>query len=412
MRKLKLYLIYFLSGLFFSGLIMTSCDNTDEPETNKNEFLISSEVKFTISTADAKAKLLMFQVLVPETSAFGVAAQNDVDVLKMTYKTTFKNTNIQASGLVCTPKTPGNYPVLCFQNGTNTEHAKAPTANPKDELFSILESVASMGFIVVVPDYIGFGSSAQLTHPYLHAESTVQSILDMLRAVQEWGNDEKVEAKPTKDLYIFGYSQGGWATMQLQKIIEKNYASEFSLKASSCAAGPYSLEYMNEFITGKTEYPMPYFLAYLLNAYTSIGLVPNSLSDFIQAPYATKIPGLFDGKHSGGTINSELTTQMSTLLTSEYRTGYATNTKFAGIKSAFLANSIEAWNISTPTRLYHGGNDEYIPVSLSQKMLADFKAKGVADTKIQLIIIPGFDHPTGVIPVGLSTILWFLTLKK
>lgn len=412
MRKLKLYLIYFLSGLFFSGLIMTSCDNTDEPETNKNEFLISSEVKFTISTADAKAKLLMFQVLVPETSAFGVAAQNDVDVMKMTYKTTFKNTNIQASGLVCTPKTPGNYPVLCFQNGTNTEHAKAPTANPKDELFSILESVASMGFIVVVPDYIGFGSSAQLTHPYLHAESTVQSILDMLRAVQEWGNDEKVEAKPTKDLYIFGYSQGGWATMQLQKIIEKNYASEFSLKASSCAAGPYSLEYMNEFITGKTEYPMPYFLAYLLNAYTSIGLVPNSLSDFIQAPYATKIPGLFDGKHSGGTINSELTTQMSTLLTSEYRTGYATNTKFAGIKSAFLANSIEAWNISTPTRLYHGGNDEYIPVSLSQKMLADFKAKGVADTKIQLIIIPGFDHPTGVIPVGLSTILWFLTLKK
>ncbi len=412
MRKLKLYLIYFLSGLFFSGLIMTSCDNTDEPETNKNEFLISSEVKFTISTADAKAKLLMFQVLVPETSAFGVAAQNDVDVMKMTYKTTFKNTNIQASGLVCTPKTPGNYPVLCFQNGTNTEHAKAPTANPKDELFSILESVASMGFIVVVPDYIGFGSSAQLTHPYLHAESTVQSILDMLRAVQEWGNDEKVEAKPTKDLYIFGYSQGGWATMQLQKIIEKNYASEFSLKASSCAAGPYSLEYMNEFITGKTEYPMPYFLAYLLNTYTSIGLVPNSLSDFIQAPYATKIPDLFDGKHSGGTINSELTTQMSTLLTSEYRTGYATNTKFAGIKSAFLANSIEAWNISTPTRLYHGGNDEYIPVSLSQKMLADFKAKGVADTKIQLIIIPGFDHPTGVIPVGLSTILWFLTLKK
>jgi hypothetical protein len=32
-------------------------------------------------------------------------------------------------------------------------------------------------------------------------------------------------------------------------------------------------------------------------------------------------------------------------------------------------------------------------------MLADFKTKGVADTKIKLIIIPGFDHPTGVIPV-------------
>ncbi len=412
MKKLKLHLIYLFIGILFSGLFLNSCDNSDDTETTKNEYLISSEAKFTIASQDAKSKLLTFQAIIPETSAFGVAVKSDVEVRKLTYKTTFKNSNIQASGLVCLPTTAGDYPVLCFQNGTNTEHSKAPTENPKDELFSILESVASMGFIVVVPDYIGFGASSQLPHPYLHAESTTQSILDMLRAVREYGTDEKVVAKPTKDLFIFGYSQGGWATMLLQKSIEKNYASEFSLVASSCAAGPYSLEYMNESITSKTDYPMPYFLAYLLNSYVNLGLITNPLSDFIQAPYAAKIPALFDGEHSGGTINSELTTKMATLLTPEYRTGYATNAKFTGIKSAFLANSIEAWPITTPTRLYHGGNDEYIPVSLSQKMLADFKAKGVTDAQIQLTIIPGFDHPTGVIPVGLSTILWFLELKK
>jgi hypothetical protein len=169
---------------------------------------------------------------------------------------------------------------------------------------------------------------------------------------------------------------------------------------------------MNEFITGKTDYPMPYFLAYLLNAYHSIGLFPNPLSDFIQTPYAAKIPGLFDGNHSGESINAELTSKMTTLLTPEYRTGYTTNAKFTSLKSAFIANSIEAWPIITPTRLYHAANDEYIPVSMSQKMLLDFKTVGVTDTKIQLIIIPGYDHPTGVIPVGLSTILWFLELKK
>jgi pimeloyl-ACP methyl ester carboxylesterase len=157
---------------------------------------------------------------------------------------------------------------------------------------------------------------------------------------------------------------------------------------------------------------MPYFLTYLLNAYTSIGLITNPLSDFIQTPYAAKIPGLFDGKHSGGTINSELTTQMSGLLTSDYRTGFATNAKFAGIRSAFAANSIEAWKITTPTRLYHGQNDEFIPVSLSQKMLADFKTKGVTDAQMRLVIVPGVDHPLGVIPVGLQTILWFMEFKK
>jgi len=412
MKNIKLYRFYLLIFVF-GVLFLPSCDNNnDEPQPVNFEHFLFNESKLSITRQDAINKLTTFQVIFPETSMFGLVVKYDVDIQKITYKTKFKNGDIQASGLVCLPKTAGDYPVLCFQNGTNTLHSEAPSADPTNDLFSILESVASMGFIVVIPDYIGFGASSQLTHPYLHAESTTQSILDMLRAVKEFGGQEKIVAKPTKDLFIFGYSQGGWATMQLQYAIEKNYSTEFDLIASSCAAGPYSLEYMNKFITEKVDYPMPYFLAYLLNSYTSIGLIANPLSDFIQAPYAAKVPGLFDGKHSGGTINSELTTQMSSLLTSDYRTGFATNAKFSGIRSEFAANSVEAWKITTPTRLYHGQNDEFIPPGLSQKMLADFKTKGVTDEQIRLVMIPGVDHPLGVIPVGLQTVLWFLEFKK
>jgi len=411
MKHIKLSRFYFLI-IVFAGLFLHSCDNGDDPETKSYDFFLSNQYKFTLTSQEAIAKLTTFQAIFPETSMFGLVVKSDVDIHKLTYKTTFKNSNIQASGLVCLPKTAGNYPILCFQNGTNTLHSEAPTENPKSDMLSILESVAAMGFIVVVPDYIGFGASSQLAHPYLHAESTTQSILDMLRAVNEFGSQEKIVAKPTKDLFIFGYSQGGWSTMQLQKSIEKNYSTEFNLIASSCAAGPYSITYMNEFITGKIDYPMPYFLTYLLNGYIATGLITNPISDFIQAPYAAKIAGLYDGKHSGGTINSELTTKMATLLTAEYRTGFATDAKFAGIRSAFIANSIEPWLATTPTRLYHGANDEFIPVSLSQKMLADFKTKGVTDDKMKLIIVPAVDHQLGVIPVGFQTILWFLELKK
>lgn len=411
MKNIKMSRLFLLIFVL-SGLFLSSCDNNDDPQPVVYEHFLLNESKALLTRQDAINKLTTFQVIFPETSMFGLVVKYDVDIQKITYKTKFKNGDIQASGLVCLPKMAGNYPILCFQNGTNTLHSEAPSANPKNDLFSILESVAAMGFIVVIPDYIGFGASSQLVHPYLHAESTTQSILDMLRAVKEFGSQEKIVAKPTKDLFIFGYSQGGWATMQLQKSIEKNYSTEFNLIASSCAAGPYSLEYMNKFITEKVDYPMPYFLTYLLNSYTSIGLITNPLSDFIQAPFAAKVPGLFDGKHSGGSINSELTTQMSTLLTADYRTGFATNAKFAGIRSAFAANSIEAWATTTPTRLYHGQNDEYIPLSLSQKMLADFRTKGVSEEKLRLITIPGVDHPLGVIPVGFQTILWFLEFKK
>ncbi len=410
MKSFKLIRFYIVI-LVFTGFLLNSCNLNNEPDKKPNEHFISNEYKFAISSLEARIRLTTFQIIIPETSVFGPLVKSDVEVHKITYKTIYKNGNIEASGLVCMPKTAGDYPILCFQNGTNTLNSEAPSENPKNDLFSILESVASMGFIVVIPDYIGFGASSQLPHPYLHAESTTQSILDMLRAVNEFSTEDKIVAKPTKDLYIFGYSQGGWATMTLQKAIETNYSTEFNLIASSCAAGPYSLEFINNYITQKADYPMPYFLTYLLNAYHSLGLISN-LSDYIQEPYASKIPGLYDGQHSGGAINNALTTKMANLLSPEYLTQFDTNSKFKGIKTAFFANSIAVWNISTPTRLYHGGNDEFIPVSMSQKIFQDFKTAGVPDSKIKLIIIPGYDHPSGVVPVGLSTIMWFVELKK
>lgn len=157
---------------------------------------------------------------------------------------------------------------------------------------------------------------------------------------------------------------------------------------------------------------MPYFLGYLLNSYHSLKLYPNPLSDLFQEPYASKIPTLYNGTNEGGTINAALTKKMADLLTPEFRTGFDTDTKFSVLKSAFIANSVVPWNISTPTRLYHGSADELIPVSLSNKMFQDLKTAGTLDSKLELKIIPGADHSNGVFPVGISTIEWFMSLKK
>ena len=408
MKNFRPYLIYLLI-IVFAGLFLNSCKDNNDPEQKLYENYISNELKSELTSKEALANFIK---VAPEADAISPLIRFDVEVRKITYKTIFKNKNIQASGLVCFPKTAGNYPVLSFQNGTNTLYSETPSVNSGNDMFSIMESLTSMGFIVVIPDYIGFGASANLPHPYLDAKSTTQSILDMIRATKEFSTDDKIVAKPTKDLFIFGYSQGGWATMQLQKSIEKDYSSEFNLIASSCGAGPYSIEYMNKYIVDKPVYPMPYFMAYLLNSYVTIGLFTNPLSDFIQAPYAAKIPGLFDGKHSGGAINAELTTQMATLFTPEYRAGYATDAKYAGVRSAFLSNSITAWNAKTPMKLFHGANDDLIPPGISEKMLADFKAAGLTDSQIQLVIIPNVDHMSGVYPAGMQTILWFLSLVK
>jgi pimeloyl-ACP methyl ester carboxylesterase len=408
MKNLKFYRISLL--LFVVGLLFNSCKDNNSLELPQYKNYISTVLKSELTSQESVANFIK---VAPEAVAISPLIHFGVEVRTMTYKTIFKDKNIQASGLVCLPKTPGNYPILSFQNGTNTLHSEAPSVKASDELFSIMESITSMGFIVVIPDYIGFGASSSYPHPYLDAKSSTQSILDLLRATNEYTSGSKVLAKGTKDLFIFGYSQGGWATMELQKTIEKDYSSEFNLIASSCGAGPYSIEYMNKYIVDQTDYPMPYFLAYLLNSYQTLGSFSNPLSDLIQQPYAGLIPGLFDGTNSGGTINSKLTTKMANLLTSEYRSGYATDAKYVGVRSAFLSNSIVAWKAKTPMMLFHGANDDYIPLGVSEKMLLDFRAAGLTtDSQIKLVIIPNADHATAFYPTGLQTIIWFLSFLK
>jgi len=399
---------YFILILFLSGLILNSCNKNNDPVKPENQYFLSSELKSTITKQEAIAN---FTSLSPAAAAIGAYMITDVKVKTLVYRTTYQNQNIQASGLICLPKTAGNYPVLSFQNGTNTLFSDAPSVAFNDDLFKIIESIATMGFIVVIPDYIGFGVSSKFAHPYLDAKLSTQSILDMLRATKEYGAQDSILAKPTKNLFLFGYSLGAWATMELQKDIEKNYSTEFNLVASSCGAGPYSIEFLNNLIISQPEYPSPNFLAYVLNSYKAVGNINNPLSDFFNEPYASLIPGLFDGLHSGGSINSQLTTNLTKLLTPEYRTGFATNSKFSLVKSAFIANSITAWNTTTPTHLFHGTNDEVVPFSMSQKMLADFQTAG-ATAKVQLIPIPEADHTSGVYSTGLQTILWFWGMKK
>ncbi|HET6559613.1 MAG TPA: lipase family protein, partial [Prolixibacteraceae bacterium] len=264
----------------FTGLFFSACSDSSDPESKSYTYYVSNESKAGVTAQDIRQKILLAQMLLPQVAPFVELVKNDVDVQKIVYKTTFQNKSIKASGLVYLPKSPGNYPVLSFQNGTTTERSKAPSVTGDSEMLFMLQCVASMGYIVVIPDYIGFGESSSLPHPYLHAESTTLSILNMLRAMKEFTTENDLPAQPTKDLFLFGYSQGGWATLLLQKEIETKGASEFNLKASASAAGPYSLDYMYGYITTQEEYPAPYFTAYLINAYTSLGMVSNPVSDF------------------------------------------------------------------------------------------------------------------------------------
>ena len=403
--------IVYIALLF--GLLFASCGKND-PVTPPTQytFLQSDDQIASIPQSNAKVVFAGISLVYPEASGLAASVKTDVTVHKITYYTTFQDSALLVSGLVCAPSTEGSYPVLCFQNGTNVEYSKAPTVDQGSDLFQLLESVATMGFVVVVPDYPGFGASEQVFHPYLEADNTLPCLLDILKATQEFVSQDNIAAKLNSDLFIMGYSQGGWATMQLQHELETNGIEGYNLKGSSCGAGPYDLNYLNFLIASKDTYPMPYFLAFLMDAYHIHGKFTNSLSDIFEAQYASEIPGLFDGVNTGEQINAALTTSIPDLLNPDYRNGFQANPDYQPITKAFADNSVTAWNVSTPTRLFHGQNDTFVPIEVSAKMADDFSKAGVSQNLLQFIPMPGVDHQSGVRPFGLASLSWFLQLEQ
>lgn len=415
----KFLLNFFAFTLFIS--VFSSCDlfeNGDDTPTTEDKYLVSYEMVRTYQANIIQLAFDQFSTTYPELEPVKDLVEYGVIVYKVSYKTTFKDEEKIASGLVCIPLGNEAFPVISYQNGTNTEHAKAPSqlpgidvVNGTYEFINILELVASTGFVVTIPDYLGFGTSSDMFHPYLDKESTVQTVLDMQRAVKEMATNY-LDTEIKNELYIAGYSQGGWATMQVQKAIEQNYSSEFNLKASACGGGPYDLSFINETIMAQATYPMPYFLGYIFNSYKNLEDITTPLTDVFQEPYAGKILTLYDGSKSGADINLELTSTVADLFTADYIANFKTDAKYASVRSSLEKNSIEAWNITTPTRLYHGTSDNFVTPLVTANIYTDFLTAGVSPSEILSFPLPGMDHQDAIIPMGLASIEWFIELKE
>lgn len=397
--------IFLLLTIGFAACHNLFNNDDDDPETL---YLVSYEMVRTYFPAMVDAIFDQLVSQYPEMANVQERVEHGIIIYKITYKTTFQGESKLASGLVCVPTGDGSFPVISYQNGTNTLHSNAPSENPDYDYYRLIEAIASTGFVISMPDYLGFGASDDMFHPYLHKASTVQTVLDMLRAVKELAAVRNLSLN--NEFFLTGYSQGGWATMQVQKAIEEEFSAEFNLKASSPGAGPYDLNYINEYILSRETYPMPYYFGYLYNSLINLDeeAVP-PLEEIFNAPYDSLVPTLFDGSKSGEAINAELTTDVARLFTENYRLNFNTDTLFDSLNEILEANSIEAWNTSIPTKIIHGKADNYVPATVSENIYNDFVTKG-AGNRVELVEIPETDHIGGIIPAGLISIGWFIEL--
>ncbi len=408
--ELRKILLRSVSVIFMSLLIFTSCSK-DETKPEYPHY-VSNELALTLSQTYINSMLTAASATIPDLANLKPLVKSDVEVFKVVYKTQVNGEEIKASGIVCFPTQSGDYPVISFQNGTNTVNSLAPSENVLSNLYQMIEVVASMGYVVVVADYPGFGESVNIVHPYLVKEPTVQSLVDMLYATTELAGAEFPDITLKNEYYLLGYSQGGWATLALHKALELDYQNDFNLAGSACGAGPYNISLLFEGMVNVPTYPMPIYLGYILNAYKSYNQFTNPITDIFKEPYASKVSSLYNGLLTSEAINSQLTTSIPGLINADFLAGYTTSPNYSSVRDALRNNSVTAWNTNKPLLLVHGGSDTQVNPVSTENMYSAMIQAGTSQSLITKIIVPNVDHTDGIIPCMLQGIFFLQGLNN
>ncbi len=338
----------------------------------------------------------------PDSQAYGV------DTWSITYMSTDAEGNPQiVSGALIVPRSTGPLSLLSIQHGTIANRALVASTPPvplSSTEGNIGLVMASFGYLVMVPDYPGFGISG-IPHPYMHADSNVPSVVDGLRTARNWAGDNDVSLDGR--VFLTGYSEGGYLTLAAQKEIEREYSTEFDLAAVAPMAGPYDLYGRMFSVFTAADYSTPASLAYIMTACDDI-YGWDRLDEFINAPWAAQLPGLFDGSRTWGDLENTLPATFDGLMRAEFVADVLSGNEIEFI-AALQENSLLDWVPAAPLHLIHGTADDIVFFQSTLDAESAFTALGATD--ILVTAIPGADHRTAGLPAILTVMEWFSGIR-
>jgi pimeloyl-ACP methyl ester carboxylesterase len=398
--------------ILFSVSVTPGCKKETTTEEPVNEVLVSYQKILNYQIETIRHQIGLWQNLYPDAIPIVNNTVFGVDVYKITYNTVYKGEAVLASGLVCLPQSQDSFPIISFQNGTNTLKSACPSEDPTNYYFTLMEYMAGNGYIITFPDYIGFGASANILHPYYEKETSDRAVVDMIRATHELLGEKDIQVKFSGEHFLMGYSQGGWATLSALKNIETNYSTSIPVLATSCGAGAYDMMAMSTYVLAQKVFPGPLYLPYFIYSQQLFGAHNDPPGKFFNEPYASRIPELFNGTYSNDQVNAQLNDTIAALLKSNMITDFSSGADFAQIRSLLTNNSVTAWMPNSKINFYHGSADLNVPPEQSLNIYNNFISLGVGQDKVQFISLPGSDHEYSLLPWGLKTINWFNELKK
>lgn len=306
----------------------------------------------TIAVGDIAAALKSADSKAPQ-----VAPRYAVDSWRITYLTTDGHgKSVTASGLVSVPVKPAGVtsPVVSYQHGTIFKDADAPSNNVVASEPPLI--MASLGAIVLAPDYVGYGASKGAQHPYLLSAPAAAAVTDLLTAAKTWR--QKTSLADNGQLFLVGYSEGGYVTMAAHRALQAgNSPHKAQIVGSVPGAGPYHV--------GVT---MDALLDRVRNENKVLGALIN--------------PGFLS--HLGSTVRDEVRRQlMKALIPDDADVGFQStfiDNFLADDTGAIERDSnVHDWKPEVPVRMFHGRDDQTVPYAAATTTLQAMQKRGAQD---------------------------------
>ncbi len=319
--------------------------------------LLAAQQQLQVTPQAISAALAQDHSKVPE-----VAPRYAVNTYRLSYLTEDgSGALVRASGLVAVPQKGQGVasPVISYQHATTFQNANAPSLKIEPAEPPIV--LASLGYIVVAADYVGFAESRDRPHPYLQARPTARAVLDMLTAAQTWRRGAGVA--DTGQLYLVGYSEGGYATMAAQREIERSGGPlRAQLQAALPAAGPYDLQATLDEQLSRVKDERPE-IAWLLRPGTLRYLGATVRAEVRRQLLRALIPGDADVDYDGRFIDLYLADDQP------------------GLKE--FSSVHWGWTPSAPVYLFHGREDRTVPFAAALSAYDTLRATGGAPVTLQ-----------------------------
>lgn len=271
------------------------------------------------------------------------------------------------SGKIILPKSGPIHNVIIVSHYTIGANYEAPS-----ETFSMEGIFAGKGYAIVLADYIGYGVTKDRIHPYLHAESTARSVVDMALAAIPYL--KHIGRAPESDeVILLGYSQGGATTLAVLNLIQSKFRKQLPIRRVFAGAGPYDLTATYDISMSEDKTGIPCAIPMIVQGISEGEHLNLDMHDFFM-------PRLLDNYSSW--INSKQFTvreinnliearQLSLIMTPEGCNKKSKQT--ARLYKALMMNSVLNFKPQAPLYLFHSRNDDTVPFINSQRAEVAFK---------------------------------------